>query len=162
MSFAQGGGGSDTTGDFAKKTYYDKMVYDQMLFRKKRNVKHEVGIEVEGIVPAEAEVRLLGNKHRQCRYYSIGVDVCHTAMLQQGADNFLACKKPIDSMWRCYTEEKYGLSISEAPVYAKEHESKFYDCLFREASGMDICMKHFGNMVRSIHRSGESELNTEF
>jgi hypothetical protein len=158
MSFGLGGGSSlpDT------KTYYDKMVYDTMVFKKKRGAKHEVGVEIEGIIPEAAEIRLLGNRHKQCKYYAIGVDVCHTSMLLQNADNFLACKEPIDSMWRCYTEEKYGMSIRDAPEYTKKHEAKFYDCMFREATGLDMCMSHFGNMVRSIHRSGESELNTNF
>ena len=104
----------------------------------------------------------MGNRHRQCKYYSIGVDVCHTSMLMQNADNFLACKEPIDMMWRCYTEEKYGPSIRDAPEYTKPHEKAFYDCLFREASGLDLCMKHFSGMIREIHRSGESTLNTDF
>ena len=80
-------------------------------------------------------------------------------MLKDNADNFLACKQPIDGMWRCYTEEKYGQSIRDAPDYSKKYEKKFYNCLFREASGMDLCMPHFSNMVRSIYRSGESTLN---
>ena len=91
------------------------MVYDTLSYRKKHGAKHEVGVEIEGIIPDAAEVRLLGNRHRQCKYYQIGVDVCHTSMLLQNADNFLACKQPIDDMWRCYTEEKYGQSIRDAP-----------------------------------------------
>ena len=83
-------------------------------------------------------------------------------MLLQNADNFLACKQPIDAMWRCYTEEKYGQSIRDAPEYAKKHEQKFYDCMFREATGLDVCMQHFSGMIRSIHRSGESTLNTNY
>ena len=158
MSFSAGAAGSVPD----SKTYYDKMVYDTMQFRKKRGASHEVGVEIEGIIPDAAEIRLLGNRHKQCKYYQIGVDVCHTSMLLQNADNFLACKEPIDSMWRCYTEEKYGASIRDAPAYAKKHEAKFYDCMFREGTGLDLCMSHFGNMVRSIHRSGESELNTTY
>ena len=104
----------------------------------------------------------MGNRHRDCKYYAIGVDVCHTQMLKEGSTNFLACKKPIDAMWRCYTEEKYGTSIRDAPDYTKQYELKFYDCLFRDASGLDLCMGNFSNMVRAIHRSGESELNTNF
>ena len=83
-------------------------------------------------------------------------------MLQQKSDNFLACKKPIDGMWRCYTEEKYGQSIRDAPEYTKKYEKQFYDCLFREGSGMDLCHGYFNNMIRSIYRSGESELNDRF
>ena len=77
-------------------------------------------------------------------------------MLKDKADNFLACKEPIDAMWRCYTEGKYGESIRDAPDYAKQYERKFYDCMFREATGLDLCMNHFTDMIRSIHRSGES------
>ena len=40
-------------------------------------------------------------------------------MLKDKSDNFLACKEPIDGMWRCYTEGKYGNSIRDAPKYAK-------------------------------------------
>ena len=79
-------------------------------------------------------------------------------MLKDKADNFLACKEPIDGMWRCYTENKYGNSIRDAPAYAKPYERNFYDCLFREGSGLDLCMTHFDDMIRSIYRSGESEL----
>jgi hypothetical protein len=83
-------------------------------------------------------------------------------MLLAGATNFLACKQPIDAMWRCYTEEKYGHSLRDAPDYTKQYEKRFYDCMFREASGLDMCMNNFTNMVRAIHRSGESELSTHF
>jgi hypothetical protein len=83
-------------------------------------------------------------------------------MLQQNATNFLACKEPIDAMWRCYTEEKYGPTLRDAPDYTKQYEKRFYNCLFREATGMDVCMNHFSDMIRSIHRSGESTLNTNF
>ena len=55
-------------------------------------------------------------------------------------------------MWRCYTEEKYGQSIRDAPDYAKQYEKNFYDCLFREGSGMDLCMNHFSDMIRTIYR----------
>ena len=43
-------------------------------------------------------------------------------MLAQNSDNFLACKEPIDGMWRCYTEEKYGTTIRDSPAYTKYHE----------------------------------------
>ena len=154
--------GFTPSGTSDRPTFFDKMVHDPINWKKKKGSKHEFGIEVERITPGADEIRLLGNRHRDCKYYQIGVDVCQMQMLKAGADNFLACKKPIDAMWRCYTEEKYGQSIRDAPAYTKPYENKFYDCLFRDASGLDICMSHFGNMVRAIHRSGESELNTNF
>ena len=33
-------------------------------FKKKKGAKHLTGLELEGIVPSEAEVRLLGNRNR--------------------------------------------------------------------------------------------------
>ena len=89
-------------------SFYDKMVYPDLHWKKKRGAKHEFGIEVEKITPDAAEIRLLGNRNKQCKYYQIGVELCHVAMIQAKSDNFLACKAPIDGMWRCYTEEKYG------------------------------------------------------
>ena len=65
-------------------------------------------------------------------------------------------------MWRCYTEDKYGMSIRDAPDYTKKYEKAFYDCMFREATGLDVCMSNFTNMIRAIHRSGDDELNTKF
>jgi hypothetical protein len=65
MSFGLGSGDSQLN----NKTFYDKMVYDTMVFKKKRGAKHEVGVEIEGIIPEAAEIRLLGNRHKQCKYY---------------------------------------------------------------------------------------------
>ena len=142
--------------------FYDEMIYNPLHYKERRKAKHDIGKEGEGVIPDVAEIRLLGNRHRQCRYYQMGVDVCHTSMLMQGADNFLACKEPLDMMWRCYTEEKYGNSIRDAPDYTKHHEKALYECLWRDASGLDVCMGHFSDMIREIHRSGESTLNTNF
>jgi hypothetical protein len=91
-----------------------------------------------------------------------GVDVCHTQMLKDKSQNFLACKAPLDGMWRCYTEEKYGQSIRDAPDYTKKYEKKLYDCLFREGSGMDICQPHFSNMIRAVYRGGDNKLNDKY
>ena len=150
------------TGAATKTNFYDKMVQDPINWKKKKGAKHNFGLDVERVTPDAAEIRLLGNRHRDCKYYAIGVDVCNMAMLKAGSDNFLACKKPIDAMWRCYTEDKHGASIRDAPDYAKPYEAKFYDCMFRDASGLDICMGQFSNMIRAMHRSGESEMNTNF
>ena len=144
------------------KTWYDKNRYEELFYKKKRGGKHDIGMQFEGIIPDEAAIRLLGNRHRQCEYYQAGVEVCHAHMLQQGATNFLACKKPVDQMWQCYTEEKYGQSFQDAPEYAQKYVRNFFDCWAREASGLDVCMHHFSNAIRAIHRSGESELNSDF
>ena len=62
-------------------TFYDKMVYEPLHFKKKVGGKHEVGMDVEPIIPSAEEVRLIGNRNKQCTYSQIGVDVCHTQML---------------------------------------------------------------------------------
>ena len=64
------------------KKFYDEMVYEELEFRKQKGADHSVGQVVEAITPTAEEIRLLGNRHKQCEYYRIGVDVCHTAMLQ--------------------------------------------------------------------------------
>jgi hypothetical protein len=49
MSFGIGmGGQSDLTN---KKTFYDKMVYDELMYKQKKGAKNEVGVEIEGIIP---------------------------------------------------------------------------------------------------------------
>ena len=46
--------------------YYDKLenAYDDLHFKKRKGAKHSCGVDVEGVVPQESEVRLLGNRHR--------------------------------------------------------------------------------------------------
>jgi hypothetical protein len=46
------------------KTFYDNFVYEPLSYRKKRGAKHEVGVEIEGIIPSAEEIRLLGNRHK--------------------------------------------------------------------------------------------------
>jgi hypothetical protein len=45
---------------------------DPINYRIKKDSKHEFGTEYEKIIPSEGEVRLLGNRHRDCRYFSLG------------------------------------------------------------------------------------------
>ena len=58
----------------ASETFYDKLedAYDDMHFKKRKGTKGLTGVNIEAVMPAEGEVRLLGNRHRQCLYYSIG------------------------------------------------------------------------------------------
>jgi hypothetical protein len=37
--------------------------FDDIDFKKKKGAKHLVGVDLEGIIPKEGEVRLLGNRH---------------------------------------------------------------------------------------------------
>ena len=48
------------------KTFFDKMVYEELEFKKQKNGDHSVGMTVEAITPSAEEIRLLGNRHRQC------------------------------------------------------------------------------------------------
>ena len=138
--------------------FYDSFNRNPLHFKKKKDSKHEFGIEYEDIIPKEGEIRLIGNRVRQCEYYRIGVESCHQEMVLNNSDTFLPCKEPIDALWRCYTEDKYGKSIRDAPAEAKPYEKNFYDCLFKPASGTDLCMHHFQDMIRTIYRSDDNEL----
>lgn len=48
----------------APGTYYDKLVYNDLHFKKKKGGKHDVGLEIEGVIPTPGEIRLLGNRHK--------------------------------------------------------------------------------------------------
>ena len=61
--------GYSATGAASEKTFYDKMLQDPISWKKKKGSKHEFGIEVEKITPEAAEIRLIGNRHRDCKYY---------------------------------------------------------------------------------------------
>ena len=64
-----------------KFTYYDTLQYNPLHYRKKKGGKHEFGVELEAIIPTAEEIRLIGNRNRQCKFYQIGVELCHTQML---------------------------------------------------------------------------------
>ena len=137
---------------------WDKFNRNPLHYKKKKGAKNEFGLEYESIIPSEGEIRLLGNRAKQCEYYRYGVEFCHLEMVNNKSETFLPCKEPIDAMYRWYTEDKYGSSIRDAPKFAKPYEKEFYNCLFRPASGTDLCMSHFHDVVRSIYRSEDTQL----
>jgi hypothetical protein len=44
-------------------TFYDKVYYNTLHWRKKKGTNNEFGIEIEPIIPSNGEVRLLGNRN---------------------------------------------------------------------------------------------------
>ena len=54
--------------------FYDRVenFANPLHFKKKKGGKHLLGAELEPIVPSEGEIRLLGNRLRQCQYYQVG------------------------------------------------------------------------------------------
>ena len=53
-------------------SFYDKFNRNPLHWKKKKGSKHEFGVEYEAIIPKAGEIRLLGNRHNQCKYYRIG------------------------------------------------------------------------------------------
>jgi len=51
------------------KTFYDKFNANPLHYRRKKGSNHEFGVELEAVIPSAGEVRLLGNRHRNCNYY---------------------------------------------------------------------------------------------
>ena len=51
--------------------FYDNFenAYDPIIFKKKKGGKNLFGADIEAVLPSEGEVRLLGNRHKQCLYY---------------------------------------------------------------------------------------------
>ena len=37
--------------------------FDELAFKKKKGAKHHFGTDLEGVIPKEGEVRLLGNRN---------------------------------------------------------------------------------------------------
>ena len=61
------------------RTTYENDFYDTvesqanpLHFKKKKGAAHRTGVDLETIVPSLGEVRLLGNRIRQCTYYQVG------------------------------------------------------------------------------------------
>eukprot|EP00831_Metopus_contortus_P030309 TRINITY_DN24874_c0_g1_i1.p1 TRINITY_DN24874_c0_g1~~TRINITY_DN24874_c0_g1_i1.p1 ORF type:complete len:114 (-),score=24.33 TRINITY_DN24874_c0_g1_i1:57-398(-) len=47
---------------------------------------------------------------------------------------------------------KYGDTLEQIPESARPHRQKFFDCYFQPHLGLEFCMKHFTDMVRTIYR----------
>jgi hypothetical protein len=55
-----------------EKKYNDTEYFNQLHWRKLPGGKHEFGFQLQRVIPTEGEIRLLANRHRDCRYYTIG------------------------------------------------------------------------------------------
>ena len=56
-------------------SYYDKTYFNTLHFKKKRGSNNEFGIELDAVIPSEGEIRLLGNRNKQCAYYQMGITI---------------------------------------------------------------------------------------
>jgi hypothetical protein len=56
-----------------EEKFIPKEASDPINYRIREDSKHEFGTEYEKILPSEGEVRLLGNRHKDCRYFSLGI-----------------------------------------------------------------------------------------
>jgi hypothetical protein len=149
-----------------EKKYYDlEENKDPINYKPRTNSKNEFGIEYEKIIPFEGEVRLLGNRHRDCRYFSLGklllntgLELCKQRVVDTNTATYLPCKNAIDAMYRCYTEEKYGNEYHKTLDGAKPYANKFFDCYFHRANSLTKCMIHFEDSIRAIYRSPDNKL----
>ncbi len=138
--------------------FHDVVNDDPVNFKLRDKSTHEFGLEYMSIVPSEGEVRLLGNRHRDCRYFSIGVELCKQRVVQSNHSDFTPCKNAIDAMYRCYTEDKYGDEYHKTTEEAKPYAKKFFDCYFLKPNSFTNCMKHFEDSIRAIYRSPDNKL----
>jgi len=146
------------TGLNTEKKFYDVEKDDPVNYKLRDKSLHEFGMEYLHVVPSEGEVRLLGNRHRDCRYYSIGVELCKERIVQSNYPDFTPCKAAIDAMYRCYTEDKYGEEYHKTTEDAKPYAKKFFDCYFFRPNSFTMCMKHFEDSIRAIYRSPDNKL----
>ena len=59
--------------------HYDKVTnhYDELHYKKKKGVNHDIGEVPDMIIPKEEEIRLLGNANKNCTFYIYNSEVCH-------------------------------------------------------------------------------------
>jgi hypothetical protein len=141
-----------------EKKFADVETEDTINYKLRDSSKHEFGLDYMKIVPSEGEVRLLGNRHRDCRYYSLGVEMCKQRIIQTNFSDFTPCKSVVDAMYRCYTEDKYGEEYHKTTEEAKPYAKKFFDCYFKKSTSLSGCMVHFEDSVRAIYRSKDNTL----
>ncbi len=141
-----------------EKMFYDIENNDTINYKLREKSKHEFGLEYDKIVPSEDEVRMLGNKHNDCRYYSIGVEMCKQRIIETNFRDYTPCKAAIDAMYRCYTQDKYGDEYHKTTDSAKPFADKFFNCYFKKGTSLTECMIHFEDSVRSIYRSSDNQL----
>jgi hypothetical protein len=118
------------------------------------------------IVPKEGEVRIVANKNKECQYYYEGLDQCRQKIARIGGDpsnkyhdyGFLPCKRLVDAHYRCLTDEKHGYTLEEAPEEAKVHANNFMDCAFKKLVPMVYCRRYFDEVLRTIYRSPNNQL----
>lgn len=139
--------------------YYDiEDYYDKLNFEKIPNVTTEFGIPVRKVIPSEGEIRLLGNRHFDCSYFSMGLDVCRSKVINDNRKSFLGCKETLDAMFRCYTNDADVTEYHKVREVAKPYMNKFMNCLFTKESLFDSCMVHFEDSIRAIYRDKEHGL----
>ena len=51
---------------------YENQDLNPLHYRVKKGGQHDVGVELEAIIPKAGEIRLLGNRNDQCTYYQVG------------------------------------------------------------------------------------------
>ena len=137
-----------------EKLFYDKSNhYDPVNFKVRKNPNNEFGADVMKIVPLEGELRLLGNRHRDCLYYAIGLSKCKEKVVATRRTNYLSCKDTLDAMFRCYTNDSDSQEYHTLYESGKPYMNKFYDCYFKKDSTLENCMVHFEDSIRSIYRN---------
>ncbi len=132
--------------------------YNPYMYKLRKDVEGEFGPIYEPIIPTEAEIRYLGTRQQRCFYYMYGLEICKYEVLRASNKSFMPCKDVLDAMWRCYTDEKYGRTLEEAPDYTKADQKKFLDCYFHKTFGLEVCLPLFSNIVRAIYRRPDSKL----
>ena len=136
-----------------EKKFHDIEKNDPINYKLRSGSKHEFGLEYMQTVPSEGELRLLGNRHNDCRYYSLGLEMCKQRIVQSNYQDYTPCKNAVDAMYRCYTENKYGDEYHKTTEEAKPYAHKFFDCYFFGPNSLTSCMKHFEDSIRAIYRS---------
>lgn len=141
-----------------KEKYFDIKYYNDIEYEKRKDSKDNFGIEIMQKVPSESEVRLLGNRHRECFYYSAGLEFCKKKVVSSMRTDYLACKNVIDAMYRCYTNDSAEQEYHKIDEVGKPYMKEFFNCLFTKNNSVENCFGHFENSIRAVYRAGKYKL----
>ena len=138
---------------FDVKDYFDSKFYTKI-----PKTNNEFGDQYMKVVPKEGEIRMLANRHKDCIYHSVGLELCRTKVLSTDRKSFLSCKPILDSMFRCYTNDSEASEYHNIRESGKKYMKDFTNCVFKTDSYFDSCMVHFEDSIRAIYRDEKHNL----
>ena len=116
--------------------------------------------------PSEREMTFLYRVHQQCFYYRVGLQKCRERIYEEYEKaetkpaelDFSRCKETLDSYYSCSTHDLFGKKIEDMLPKLQPYMVDYTKCVFYENADMDLCQKHFDDILRYYYRQTDSKL----